>query len=425
MWAWDGRPFPAWPLRADVWGDGGNWAQGHWLNGRSGLAPLGDVVADICVRGGVTEIDTRELDGVVEGLALDGVLPVRAALAPLKAAFGFEVIERAGVLVFRMARESGDADIGLAEIVESGITRTHSLLDKPPGKLRLTYVEAGGDYQTAVAEARREGADPRVSVDLIMPLAMSPGRADVVAAYLLAETAEAGAAQFGVSLSGLALEPGDGVRVDDGSVWRITDIRDEGMVRTLSCVGMSAAPARVRAVEIAAAGPPAPVFGAIDLVVIDGPVLPSGQGRGGPLLAAYAAPWPGRVSVKAGSALDDLRVRASLERPAVVGRLIAGVGAGPLGRWDGVNAIVLESAGGDFSSVSEPAVLNGANAALLETSAGWELVQFQHAELVGPDTWRLSKLLRGQQGSVIAAADIGARIVLLDDAVVEGGVIAR
>lgn len=34
VWAWDGRPFPAWPLRDDIWGDGDNWARGHWLNGR-------------------------------------------------------------------------------------------------------------------------------------------------------------------------------------------------------------------------------------------------------------------------------------------------------------------------------------------------------------------------------------------------------
>ncbi|RCL83950.1 glycoside hydrolase TIM-barrel-like domain-containing protein [Hyphomonas sp.] len=53
VWAWDGRPFPAWPLKEEVWSDGGNWARGHWLNGRSGLAPLADVVADICARGGV------------------------------------------------------------------------------------------------------------------------------------------------------------------------------------------------------------------------------------------------------------------------------------------------------------------------------------------------------------------------------------
>ena len=73
VWAWDGRPFPAWPLRQDVWGDGPNWTRGHWLNGRSGLAPLSAVVAGICAAGGVAPVETGELDGVVEGYVLDGV----------------------------------------------------------------------------------------------------------------------------------------------------------------------------------------------------------------------------------------------------------------------------------------------------------------------------------------------------------------
>jgi hypothetical protein len=102
VWAWDARPFPAWPLREDVWGDGGNWARGHWLNGRSGLAPLAQVVDEICAAGGIADAETQALDGVVEGFVLTGVSSVRAALEPLAAAFGFEVVEREGNLEFRM-----------------------------------------------------------------------------------------------------------------------------------------------------------------------------------------------------------------------------------------------------------------------------------------------------------------------------------
>ena len=34
VWAWDARPYPAFPLRGDRWSDDGNWHCGHWLNGR-------------------------------------------------------------------------------------------------------------------------------------------------------------------------------------------------------------------------------------------------------------------------------------------------------------------------------------------------------------------------------------------------------
>ncbi|WP_340692167.1 hypothetical protein [Hyphomonas sp.] len=56
------------------------------------------------------------------------------------------------------------------------------------------------------------------------------------------------------------------------------------------------------------------------------------------------------------------------------------------------------------------------------TNAGWELIQFASAELVGVDTWELSGLLRGQQGSMSGSAETDARLVLVDAAVVRASV---
>ncbi len=40
VWAWDARPFPAFPDFDTVWADGGNWETGHWITGRiEGAAP--------------------------------------------------------------------------------------------------------------------------------------------------------------------------------------------------------------------------------------------------------------------------------------------------------------------------------------------------------------------------------------------------
>jgi uncharacterized protein (TIGR02217 family) len=38
-WNWDARPFPVFPLAADVWGDGGDWATGNWIGGKGPAAP--------------------------------------------------------------------------------------------------------------------------------------------------------------------------------------------------------------------------------------------------------------------------------------------------------------------------------------------------------------------------------------------------
>ncbi|MEL8056086.1 MAG: glycoside hydrolase TIM-barrel-like domain-containing protein, partial [Pseudomonadota bacterium] len=52
VWAWDGRPFPHWPTLTSVWSDGPNWQFGHWLNGRTGLISLSEVVGDLAERAG-------------------------------------------------------------------------------------------------------------------------------------------------------------------------------------------------------------------------------------------------------------------------------------------------------------------------------------------------------------------------------------
>ncbi|MFN4024702.1 MAG: phage portal protein [Hyphomonas sp.] len=415
VWAWDGRPYPAWPMRSDLWRDGGNWARGHWLNGREGLTSLAAVVGDICARGGVAA-DVRGLSGVLEGYALDGVHSVRAALEPLKAAFGFEVVERPEGLVFHMgdrvaAELSGDA------LAEPGPVVIRQLMDKAPERLRLAYIDPDRDYQPGVAEARRGDGDARLVADMTLPLVLSGGRAQAVAAALLAEAAGEGSAEVGLPLAGLSLEPGDRVRIDDGPLWRVAETRDEGARRALALVRDTARLTPARDGGLVRAPVPAPVFSGIDLVVMDAPALP-GTAETGPLVAAYAEPWPGEVAVLAGPVADAVSERARLTRPAVIGRLTAPVEAGPLGRWDRVNVIEVEAPGGAFASAAEAAVLAGANAALLETDKGWELVQFREAELVAPDRWRLSGLLRGQAGSVGAPAGVGARVVLLDDSVV-------
>jgi hypothetical protein len=69
----------------------------------------------------------------------------------------------------------------------------------------------------------------------------------------------------------------------------------------------------------------------------------------------------------------------------------------------------------------EPDVLAGGNGAAVRCADGnWEVLQFCEAELVGPNRYRLTKLLRGQCGTeqaMASGAEAGADFVLLDGAV--------
>ena len=108
------------------------------MNGRSGLAPLAQVVAEICAAGGITDVETRALDGVVEGFVLTGVSSVRAALEPLAAAFGFEVVERGSKLEFRMRGDGHVVALPERAAGDETTRQTRLLMDKAPERVRLT-----------------------------------------------------------------------------------------------------------------------------------------------------------------------------------------------------------------------------------------------------------------------------------------------
>jgi hypothetical protein len=133
---------------------------------------------------------------------------------------------------------------------------------------------------------------------------------------------------------------------------------------------------------------------------------------------SYAEEKEGAITFSAGSDTTDLTVRGQVGRPCAMGRLASALAPHVSGRWQEASVWVsLPSVA--LSSRSESAVLNGANAALVETEAGWELVQYREAELVDEETYKLTGLLRGQQGSepaMAAGAATESRIVFLTGA---------
>ncbi|MEY4556407.1 MAG: hypothetical protein RL093_1526, partial [Pseudomonadota bacterium] len=103
-------------------------------------------------------------------------------------------------------------------------------------------------------------------------------------------------------------------------------------------------------------------------------------------------------------------------QPATVGVLVEALPAGVRHRWDEANSLLVRVEGQAPESRSEAAVFAGGNALAVEGAGGWELVQFRSATLVGDGVWRLTGLLRGQQGTEAVGSSSGAIVVLLDQA---------
>ncbi len=407
VWAWDARPFPAWPTREDIWGDGANWTFGHWLNGRVGLALLKDVIVDL-VDGYDIAINVDGLQGIVSGYGIDRAMSLRDGLEPLKLAFGIRCIERDGMLLFENTEKPivpvGDDELVLFD-ASIGASLSRQSMEAYNPSVRLQFIDAGNDYQAGlVTHGLKDGKALR---DISLPLVMDASQAGLHAArfaQLSKDSNETGSVVL--SLGNLDIECGDRLALDNHiGVWRVEKV-SQSEVQALSLVRDSG----INTVFNSGVSPVSQETTAFavkpHVVIVDGPVLPNEEDDARPLVFAYAQPWSGPIIVKMGADESLLRERARIESPSVMGRLLSNLSAGENGRWmtQSIEVRVHKRA---LESASELAVLNGMNAILVETAKGWELLQFQHAELIGAGIYRLSRFLRGQQGSD-SAAQVGA-----------------
>lgn len=137
--------------------------------------------------------------------------------------------------------------------------------------------------------------------------------------------------------------------------------------------------------------------------------------------AAAAKPWPGAVVFwrEAGGTFEPA-VRANA--PAVIGETLDAFASGPAWRFDRASSVTVAVSEGVLSSASDERIYAGANLCAIQGLDGaWEVLQFAHAELVAPATYRLSRFLRGQSGTEAEAGmekPVGSTFVLLDTAVV-------
>lgn len=418
-WCWDARPFPDFPARSDVWTDGGNWLLGHWLTGRAGIAPLPELIQALGARAGVT-IDPGEAGGSVGGYVVDRPMRLRDALSPLTEAFALDPVERGDHV--RMAARSGRASGALGEddlvLPDDGVGETETrALDPAAEALRLRFLDAARDYQVGALVVRREAGQGTRDADA--PIVLAAAEAQAVAHRMLAadEAARRSRIVHLAPSAALRLEAGDRLAFD-GSAWRVArldlDERPRAtLVPVLAEVGVGGGDDWTPAPPRDPAAPP--VLHVLDLPS-DGALADDAR----PLVAAACEPWR-PLDVHAGAGVSTLTVRARVAAPATVGQTLSDLAPASPHRLDRAGGLTVRMEGRSLASAPLAAVLAGDNALAIRAPSGdWEIVAFQAADLIAPDVWRLTSLLRGQRDGVAAEATIpaGAAVVLLDEAVV-------
>ena len=430
VWQWDARPYPQFPARLETWGDGTDYALGHWLSGRMTTRSLAAVVTEICAASGVSDVDVSELYGLVRGYAVDGGLTARGALQPLLMAAGADAIEREGRLVFRTRLSRVDQVVPEEALAEGERPEAVAVVREPESALanrvQVNFLEADGDYEVRAADARFPDDRAETSAETELPLVLTQGEGRGLSERWLTELRVAReTVSFAVPPSS-TLRAGDvvalGAPVDEAR-YRIDRIEEAG-VRLIEAVRIDPGTFSVAAdAESVVAIPPTLAPLPVLSEVMDLPFIEGGEAIAAPWVVSTSEPWPGSVAVYS-RAGDVWRLEAELTRRAVMGETLDPLEAAVPGLWDRGAALRVKLVDGALSSIDPMALFSGGNAAIIRApgATDWEVFQFRDAELVAPDTWALSMRLRGQVGTdgVIAPSiPSGARIIVVDTAFVQ------
>ena len=427
VWAWDARPYPAFPNHGGLWKDAPNYQRGHWITGRSGHRTLASVVAEICASAGVLDVDTTQLYGVLRGYSETGPQTARAALQGLMVTHGFDAVEEGGTLVFRSRSDALvkmlDRERVLADD-EGDIRQARASDLEVPNTVGLSFFEADAGFEPVSVDTRGPWDSVQRPSQNEVPVVLTRGEAKQAADRWLSE------AQTSRETCAFALPPsrsdvcaGDLVAFEDApqDIYRVERVTvAEGREVEAVRVDPSVYTPAPEIAEIPITAPYVPPLPAICLPM-ELPLLRGDEVAHAPYLAASGDPWPGGVNVYSSRTDAGYTLATTLDAPATLGQLDTALPFAPIGAEQRGVSIEVTLVSGDLYSVDEAAFLSGANLAAIGSGAadGWELIQFRKAEPLGGRRYRLSGFLRGQAGTDWTQAGAwpkGSYFVLVDGA---------
>lgn len=407
------------------------WARLFLNRGGGEGEALSSIVADLCGRAGLSvgDIDTGDLGALVPGYVIARQTSVRGAIEPLAQAFFFDAAESDDTLRFRTRGRAPVATIPAEQMLALDTRTGESWRERRtqevelPERVSVAYMDRERDYVQGVQSEKRASLPlaamhSRHQASLELALALDATTAKRIAARTLYSAwVERSAYETELACDWLRLDPTDVVDVvlASGSIFRTRIARiDVGADFTLAMKGVSQDAASYVSSVIADGGLGKPVQtvganAATRLILPDLPLLRDVDDTGGAgsrvyyLMAGFGGPgWPGAA----------LYASADGSTWAQAGRALSaaawGATANALGSprspfcTDEENALrVFMTTGGErLESVTQEALVNGANAALvLKANGEPEIIQFRDVILNPDGSYTLSGLLRGRRGT--------------------------
>ena len=432
VWTWDARPFPYWPDLNAIWSDGVDWKTGHWLQGKLGTSSVAAILTDICMRAGLltADIDVSRIFNQVDGFVISNQQTYRTAIESLQAGYFFDSVESDNLLKFiprgnaPVVAISEDNIVGKSDL-HSGefftITRTQEI--ELPKRINVVYLTRLSNYQSATQYSQRQVTSSLEAVTLDLPIVCDDQIAKNIADKTLFSTWMGRSSyQFELPLSYAQLEPTDVITVTVSGIThtiRITSTRTfaasyiqvQGISENAATLDFYTAPANGTGLLQANNA-----VATTSLVFLDIPAMPADSATSASLRFAgcgITSNWKGSAIYRSDDGGANYARLIDLTSMSAIGNASNALSSGPTNVFDETGSVaVLLIDNNPLQSVTQLAVLNGANVALL----GNEIIQFTTATLVQPNQYTLTGLLRGRLGTEWAVGThvAGETFVLLD-----------
>lgn len=405
---------------------------------------LTDIVRDLCRESGFldADIDVADLAGLtVVGYSRTRVMTCRAALDPLRQAKFFDGFESGRHIKFQrrghaIVRTFIDDELGCQVVSGESGTDVSKVTTKKaqdidlPRSVRVHYISQSRDYEPGeqLSPARLQTGAIN-DVDLELPIVMTDTEAKQIAQVLWADAwASRWSHEIVIDCGFQGLEPTDCIGVPvDGFVQRcrITEITDSlPACRKVSLVRDD--DGSYESFAVAQVPPYVPqnprLFSPSEMIALDIPLLRDEDNSPGFYVATRALIRDTYAGTSVFRSMDGggsfVKV-VSIANAAVIGTLLENVaGTADYAVLDGETSFLVQLDSGSLDSITYAAMLAGgagSNAAAIGADGRWEIIQFQDAELVSDDIYRIRTLLRGRRGTEqnMGQAFIADRFVLL------------
>lgn len=409
----------------------------------SALVPLADIIERRSLKSGLLEssdIDVSEITQTVRGYKVSSIGTIRSSLEPLQAAWPFDAIPHGYQIKYVPRGNSSVATIDIGELgCVSGaekpgvrITASREMDSQLPRKVIVTYLDVNREYDLNTGPGSERMNTDAVSIEQIeLPIVMNAtdaAQAEEVLLYL--RWLERHDVSFILPPTYLHLEAADVITINGNSATyelRLTQINylPDGRMECSAKFNNVAVYTSVAVAQeglspiqvLSYAGPT--VAELLDVPCVDSSVMD----RPGMLSAAtgYFTGWPGATLFRSDdSGQSWLGAQGFLPPGAVIGSARNVISSVSRYSVDLGSTLVVWLSSGGLSSVTQDAMLNGANHFAYGAHGRWEIIAAQNCTQQADDSWHLTNLLRGRFGTeqymgTHAEDDV---IVLLDQAVV-------